>query len=103
MGGPRFQVERSLDSILHQSIEKRSGVDGGERLVDARSGLLVGKFDDVSGTRIKLSAFAGGLVFASPGHRVSPYLCGAPGVVTHDDDDGGVPLVLLFKQAADMS
>ena len=65
-------------------------------------GLLIGQFDDVGGPGIELAAVAGGLVFVSPGHGVLPDLRGAPGMISHDDDGGGIPLVVLFEQIADV-
>ena len=87
--------------VFDQGVEEGAGVDRGERLVDACGGLLVGEFDDVGWAGIEL-AMARGLIFVGPGHRGGPDLGGAPGVISHNDDGGGVPLIVLFKQPADV-
>ena len=46
---------------------------------------------------------AGGCVFAGPGRLRLPDEPSAPGVIPHDEDGGGVPLVLLLEELADVS
>lgn len=91
-----------MQTFLHQGVQKGTGVDGRKGFVDARWSLLVGKFDDVGRARIKLAAMAGSLIFVGPGHRGDPDLGSAPRVVSHNDDGGGSPLVLLLKEPADV-
>ena len=102
LAGPGLEVGGSREVVLHQGVEKGPGAYRGEGLVDAGGGLLVGKLDDVGGTVVELAAMARSLIFVGPCHGVLPYLRGAPGVVAHNDDGGGVPLVLIFEDTADM-
>ena len=45
---------------------------------------------------------AGGLIFVGPEGRRPPDQTGAPGMVAHHDDGGGIPLPALAEQLADM-
>lgn len=63
---------------------------------------MVGELDDVAGAGVELATMAGSLVFVGPGHGILPDLGGAPGVVTHDDNGRGVPLILLFEELTDV-
>ena len=100
LAGPGLQIGGSLQIVVHECVEEVVGGDGGEGLVDACGSLLIGKLDDVSRARVELAAVARGLVFGCPGHRILPDEACAPGVVAHDDDGCGVPLVVLFEELA---
>jgi hypothetical protein len=97
-----FGDRREFEDASHQSVKQGAGGDGRKGLVDAGRSLLVGEFDDVGRARIELAAIAGGLVLGGPSHRILPYEVRAPGVVAHDDDCAGVPLVTLFEKLTDV-
>ena len=92
-----------MNAVLHKGIEQGAGAENRERLVDAAGGVLVGELDDVGGTVVELTIVAGGVVFLCPGRGVDPDETGAPSMITHDDERGRVPLILLVEKLVDVA
>ena len=86
--------------MVHEGVNEGARADRRVGRVDVGGLLLMRELEDVAGAIVKVAAVAGFLLLVCPCRGPGPQGRGTPGVISHDEDGGRVPLAALFELGA---